>query len=132
MIRVLDSHALLLFLEKEEGYEKIQKILFSAVEKDEPLLMTSVDYGDFYTVVLRECTKEKVEELELTFSNLPIRVVDIDAILSREAAKLRAEKKISLANSFAAALTKLRRGELITADKEFKSLESDIKISWVI
>ena len=132
MNRVLDSHALMLFLEKEKGYEKIQKFLFSAVEKDEPLLMTSVDYGDFYTVVLRECTKEKVEELELTFNNLPIRVVDIDAILSREAAKLRAEKKISLANSFAAALTKLRRGELITADKEFKNVESDIKISWVI
>lgn len=131
MVRVLDSHALMLFLEEEKGHETLEKIFFSAIEKDEPLLMTSVNYGEILAVVLRECSKEKGDELELTIRNLPIRITDVDAGLSREAAKIRAEKKLSSANSFAAALTKSRRGELITGDKEFKSVESDIRILWI-
>jgi predicted nucleic acid-binding protein len=131
MTRVLDSHALMLFLEKEKGHEILEKILFNSIEKEEPLLMTSVNYSEILAIVLRECDKEKAAELETTIDNLPIRIMDVDASLSREAARIRAERRLSLANSFAAALTKSRRGELITGDKEFRNMETDIKILWI-
>ncbi|MEW6457176.1 MAG: PIN domain-containing protein [Acidobacteriota bacterium] len=53
-------------------------------------------------------------------------------MLAKEAARFKAAKKISYADCFAAALTKLHKGELITGDREFKALEDDIKISWII
>lgn len=131
MTRVLDSHALMLFLEKEKGHEILEKVLFNAIEKDEHLLMTSVNYSEIIAIVLRECGKEKAVELETTIGNLPIRITDVDASLGRDAARIRAEKRLSLANGFAAALTKSRRGELITGDKEFKNMETEIRILWI-
>jgi len=131
MRRILDAYSLLVFLEKEPGFEKIQSIFVTAVEKDNYLLMTSVNFGEVYYIVLRECGEEKADEIEKVIKTLPVEIIDVDVELAREAARFKAIKKISYADCFAAALTKLHKGELITGDKEFKALESEIKILWV-
>jgi len=38
---------------------------------------------------------------------------------------------MSYADAFAAALTKIKKADLITGDNEFKPLDGEIKISWV-
>lgn len=131
MIRVIDSHGLFVFLEKESGYEKIESIFVSAVEKNSNLLMTSVNYGEIYYIVLRECGQEKADEIESVIRALPIEVISVDIHLAREAARFKAIKKISYADCFAAALTKINKGELITGDKEFRAVEKDITIIWL-
>jgi len=131
MKRILDAHALLVFLEKEAGFEKVKRLLVSAVEKDDYLLMTSVNYGEVYYIVLRECGEKKAREIEKIIQTLPIEIVDVDVQLAREAAHFKAKKKISYADCFAAALTKIHKGELITGDKEFKMLEKELKVSWI-
>ena len=131
MNRIIDAHALMVFLEKEPGYDKVQSILVNAAEKDNHLLMTSVNFGEVYYIVLRECGKEKVEEIEGVIKALPIDIVDADIELARDAAKFKAVKKMSYADCFAAALAKLHKGELITGDKEFKEVEEDIRVNWL-
>jgi predicted nucleic acid-binding protein len=131
MRRILDAHALLVFLEKEPGYEKVESLFVNAIEKDKSLLMTSVNYGEVYYIVLRECGQEKAHEIEKIIRTLPIDVIDVDLGLAREAAHFKATKRISYADCFAAALAKLHRGELVTGDREFKALEKDIKIAWI-
>ena len=131
MIRVLDAHGLLVFLEKEAGYEKVEQSFVAAVEKDRYLLMTSVNFGEVYYIVLRECGQEKAEKIEKIIITLPIEIIDVDMQLAREAARFKATHKISYADCFAAALAKLHKGEVITGDKEFKSVESEIKIAWL-
>ena len=131
MNRIIDAHALMVFLEKEPGYDKVQSILVNAAEKDNHLLMTSVNFGEVYYIVLRECGKEKVEEIEGVIKALPIDIVGADIELARDAAKFKAVKKMSYADCFAAALAKLHKGELITGDKEFKEVEEDIRINWL-
>jgi len=131
MRRILDAHALLVFLEKEPGYEKVESLFVNAIEKDKSLLMTSVNFGEVYYIVLRECGQEKAHEIEKIIRTLPIDIIDVDLGLAREAAQFKATKRISYADCFAAALTKHHKGELVTGDKEFKSLEKDIKIAWI-
>jgi ribonuclease VapC len=131
MTRILDAHALMLYLEKEPGHEKVASLFVSAVEKDECLLMTSVNYGEIYYIILRECGREKINEIESIIRTLPIEIIDVDIHLAREAARFKAAKKISYADCFAAALTKIRKGELITGDKEFKIIDREIKILWI-
>lgn len=128
---ILDAHGLLVFLEKEAGFEKVESFFVNAVEKDNYLLMTSVNYGEVYYIVLRECGQEKAHEIEKIIRTLPIEIVGVDMHLAKEAARIKAIKKISYADCFAAALAKLHKGELVTGDKEFKGLESDIKIAWI-
>ena len=131
MTRVLDAHGLLVFLEKEAGYEKVEQSFVTAVEKDKYLLMTSVNFGEVYYIVLRECGQEKANEIEKIIRTLPIEIIDVDIQLAREAACFKANHKISYADCFAAALAKLHKGEIITGDKEFKTVESEIKIAWL-
>ena len=131
MIKVIDSHALMVFLEKESGYEKVQQLFIQAAEHDNHLLMTSVNYGEIYYIVLRECGKEKAQEVEKVIASLPIQLVDVDVELAKEAGKLKAVKKLSYADCFAAALAKMNKGELITGDKEFEEVKNEIKILWV-
>lgn len=131
MIRILDAHALMIYLEKEPGHEKLESIFVSAIEKDEHMLMTTVNYGEIYYIILRECGRNKVNEIEAVLRTLPIEVIDVDIHLAREAARFKALKKLSYADCFAAALTKIRKGELVTGDREFKTIENEIKIGWI-
>jgi ribonuclease VapC len=131
MKRILDAHALLVFLEREVGFEKVENFFISATEKDNYLLMTSVNYGEVYYIVLRECGQDKADEIERIIKTLPIEIVDVNIQLAKEAARLKAIKKISYADCFAAALARLHKGEVITGDKEFKAVEDDVKIAWI-
>jgi ribonuclease VapC len=128
---VLDAHALMVYLEKEEGYEKLEKIFLSSIEKNEELLMTSVNFGEIYYIVMREIGKEKAREIENVIDSLPIKIINVDKELAKTAANFKAFKKISYADSFAVALAKQTGKSLITGDKEFKSIEKEIKVLWI-
>jgi ribonuclease VapC len=132
MKRILDAHALMVFLEKEPGFEKIESLFKSAAEKGDYLLITSVNLGEVFYIILRECGEAKAQEIEEIVQTLPIKVIDADWKLTREAAKLKAFKKMSYADCFAAALASMHKGELITGDPEFKAVEKQIKIMWII
>ena len=131
MAMVLDAHGLLVFLEKEAGCKKVEQAFVSAVEKDSPLLMSSVNFGEVYYIVLREYGQGKAREIEEIIMALPIEIIDVDMQLAREAARFKARCKISYADCFAAALAKLRKGGVITGDKEFKTVENEIKVYWL-
>lgn len=131
MIKVLDTHGLLVFLEREPGFEKVKSLFVAALEEDNDLLMTSVNFGEVYYIILREFGEKKVNEVEKIIRTLPIEIVDVDIQLAREAARFKATKRISYADCFAAALAKLHKGEVVTGDKEFKVLEDEVKISWI-
>lgn len=131
MIRVLDAHGLMVFLEKETGFEKVESFFVAAVEKDNHLLMVSVNFGEVYYIVLRECGEEKAKEIERIIKTLPIEIINVDIELAKEAGRFKALYKLSYADCFVAGLAKLHKGEVITGDKEFKALEKEIKISWI-
>ena len=131
MKRVLDSYGLLAFFEREPGSEKVESALIEANEKNRDILMSAVNFGEVYYIVLREYGQEKANEIEKIIQTLPIDIVDVDISLAKEAALYKAFKKISYADCFAAALAKINKAELITGDKEFKEVEDEIKILWI-
>ncbi|MEI7904857.1 MAG: type II toxin-antitoxin system VapC family toxin [Candidatus Firestonebacteria bacterium] len=131
MIKIIDSYAILAFLEKEPGYQKVTSYFSLAVEKEENLLLSAVNYGEVYYIVLREYGIEKAKEIEEMMKVLPIDIVDVNAELAKEAGSIKAHKKLSYADCFAAALAKVRNGEVITGDKEFKCLQGEIRIAWI-
>jgi len=128
---ILDAQALLAFFGKERGHEKVESALIKALEAGSHLLIASVNFGEVYYVVLRRHGSEKAEEVARTIQSLPIEVVDVDPSLAKEAGRFKAKHKISYADCFAAALTKVNKGELLTGDREFEQLEGDIKIAWI-
>ena len=131
MTHILDAHALMAYLEKEPGYEKVTELFVKAAERDKDILMTAVNWGEIYYIITREHDYRKADEIARLIQGLPIEIVTVDHELAREAALIKAGHKMSYADCFAAALAKKRKAELVTGDKEFKSVEGEIKINWI-
>ena len=131
MKRILDTHALIAFLEREPGFEKVQSFFMSAVEKENPILMSAINFGEVYYIVLREQGEEKASEIERVIQTLPIEIVDVNLALAKEAGRFKATQKMSYADCFAAALAKVNKGEVITGDREFKAVENEVRVAWI-
>ena len=129
--KVLDSWALLCYLEQEPGYEKIIDVFEKALESSKPLLMCIVNWGEVYYQVLRRFGDQKAQEVEQLIQTLPITLVEANKELAREAARIKATRRMAYADCFAVALTRLKKAELYTGDPEFKVVEKDIKVVWL-
>ena len=57
--------------------------------------------------------------------------VEADWALAKEAGRFKAKNRMSFADCFAAALAKNRKASLVTGDREFKQVESEININWL-
>lgn len=129
--KVLDSWALLCYLEQEPGFEKMIELFEKAVESSRPLLMCIVNWGEVYYQVARRFGEQKAQEIEQLIETLPITLVEANKDLTREAARIKTTKRMAYADCFAVALARLRKAELYTGDPEFKAVEKDIKIVWL-
>jgi predicted nucleic acid-binding protein len=129
--KVLDSWALLCYLEEEEGYQKIIHLFEKATELSEPLLMSVINWGEAYYQVARRYGEPQAREIERLIQSFPIAVIDADRELTREAARLKAGKRLAYADCFAAALAKIKKAELYTGDPEFKAVEKEVEVIWL-
>lgn len=129
--KVLDSWALLCYLEQEPGFQKIIQAFEEAVHTSRPLRMAIINWGEVYYQVARRYGNDRAGEIERLVDSFPIVLVDVDRDLTREAARLKANKKMAYADCFAAALAKQMKAELYTGDPEFKAVEKEIKICWI-
>jgi predicted nucleic acid-binding protein len=62
---------------------------------------------------------------------LPITLVEANEEPTREAARIKAIKRMAYADCFAIALARLKKAELCTGDNEFKAVEKGIKVVWL-
>lgn len=128
---VLDSYALLSFLYQEKGYKEIGALLEKALETDQPLLMSSVNWAEIRYVIERKTGVDAWKKGRPKILSLPLEIVPADQDLAELAGEIKASRKISLADCFAAALAKRRNGVIYTGDPEFKALEPEWKIIWL-
>jgi len=128
---VLDSYSLLAYAENEKGADAVEDILKKALEDKAELFLCVINWGEMYYIALREGGKERAELYKNTFARYPIIIVEANKEITLQAAEFKAVHKISYADAFAAGLSKIKKAVLVTGDKEFKSLESEIKINWI-
>ncbi len=129
--KVLDSWALMCYLEKEPGHEKVVELFDKASQSSKSLLMCIVNWGEVYYQIARGLGEAKAQEIERLIESFPIRLVDVDKDITREAARLKSKNRMAYADCFAAALAKLKKAELVTGDKEFHQIGKEIKIVWL-
>ena len=131
--KVLDSWALIAFLEDEPAAEAVEKLLAQAAAEKHKLLLSVVNWGEIYYNTMREVSQEAAEQKAQEIAALPIDIVGVgdDLALARQAAIYKATHKMAYADCFAAALAKSKNVELITGDPEFKAGEKEIKVHWL-
>ncbi|MBI1819724.1 MAG: type II toxin-antitoxin system VapC family toxin, partial [Nitrospirae bacterium] len=120
---VFDSHPLLAYFEKEEGWERIAELFQEGVEGKYQILFSVVNWGEVYYAVLREYGEKEAIQIMEAIKNMPIDLVDVTKEHALYAARLKAKGGISYADCFAAGLAQLKKAEVLTGDKEFRRVE---------
>jgi ribonuclease VapC len=129
---VLDSFALIAYFRDEAGADKVEALLHKAANEREPLHMTEVNYAEVQYIVIRRNGSPGWEAVADRLIALPINFHPATRDLADLAARFKAAYPISLADAFAAALAKARDAELVTGEREFKTVEKDLKkIRWL-
>lgn len=95
------------------------------------LLISAPNWSEVCYQVQRKIGKDRWSATREKLLALPIEIVAVDQSLAEEAGAIKATKRMSLADCFAAALASRARAELLTGDPEFKEVEGDIRIVWL-
>ncbi len=128
---VLDSWAVLAYLEDESAGQKVADLIGDAHEHGIPLLMSVVNVGEVWYILAREVSEPEADKGVDDLRQLGIEFVDADWKLTRVAGTYKAKNRMSYADCFAAAVAKEHKAELVTGDKEFKQVENEIRIHWL-
>ena len=128
---MLDSFAVLAFLFKERGYERVLALLETASEQDEVVFLTAANWAEVRYIVERKKGINEWTNVRSKLLGLPIQILSVDQALAELAGEIKAAKKMSLADCFAAALAKNLKADLYTGDPEFRQVEKEINVVWL-
>lgn len=128
---VLDSWAVMAYLEDETAGKEVADLIVDAHQNDKPLFMSVVNAGEVWYILARELSVVDADNAITDLRQLGIEFVDADWPLAKLAGSFKAQHKMSLADCYAAALAKLKKAELVTGDKEFRQVDNEINIHWL-
>lgn len=129
---VFDSWAVLAYLGGEASSQEVADLIAGAHEDRVPMYMSSINAGEVWYIIAREASESEADKAVADLMRLGIELIDADWPLTRIAGTFKARRKMSYADCFAAALAKDRKADLVTGDREFKQVEGEIGIRWVI
>ncbi len=130
--KLLDSYALLAYLNRENGFKKVRDILADAWKSGFPVLMNELNVGETYYILYRKRGHEQAEYfLDTVLAGLPISMIsnDFNAVIA--AAKIKARHALSFADCFVVATAQRENAVILTGDPEFKHVENLVKIDWL-
>lgn len=128
---VLDASAVIFLFEGRPGGELVEGLVADALAAQVELFMSVVNWGEVYYSTWQAHGQEEARRAAAEIHQLPIEVVDADSGLTRSAAELRAKYNLPYADCFAAALSKKWKAELVTSDRDFVKVNSEIDIRFL-
>lgn len=128
---VLDSFALLAYLQDEAGAADVEQILLAAADGEASAAMSVVNLGEAVYITEREQSIEAAQALLAAFDQLPITLTEADRALALEAAHVKAQQRLSYADAFVVALARRLDAVAVTGDPEFAQVEHLVAVRWL-
>ena len=129
--RLLDSHAILAFLNDEAGAEHVARLLEQAESSGPPLLVNEINVGEVYYIVAKHRSMDAAEEVLLHLDRLAVELVPNALEDAMAAARLKARFPLSYADAFALATAIRFDALLVTGDPEFEAAEDLVEVDWI-
>jgi uncharacterized protein len=131
-IRLLDSYAVLSYLNGEPEAEAVEQAMKDAGDSGSSLLMSEINIGEVYYILSRKRGPEKADYfVDTILQGLPIQGLPVDFSLILQASRLKAKYPLSYADCFAAAQAIRSEASILTGDPEFKAVEALVAIEWL-
>ena len=122
---VLDTSAILALWNEEDGAAFVEKIL-----RDTPhnrkIFVSFMTFMECRYRLWKDHGRNAADEIFLSLSLLPITRVDVDDTLLKTASELKAQHKISVADSWIIATAITRNATLVHKDPEFDALADKV------
>lgn len=128
---VLDTWALLAYLDGEPAAQHVRQVLRSGRRKQLVVLLSLIAYGECLYIIEREQGLQQAQRAVGIVDQLALHVVPADRPLVFEAAHVKARLPVSYADAFSIALAKRSHGRVMTGDPEFKAVESEVTVQWL-
>ena len=128
---VLDSFALLAYLDNESGADLTRAIVEHGRRHSGSVFLSVINFGECASIVERERGLEATHKMIAAIEQLPIIIVPVNQERTFAAAHIKAHYKVSYADAFVIALAMERQATVLTGDPEFKTVEHLIAIQWM-
>jgi PIN domain nuclease of toxin-antitoxin system len=129
---VLDSYALLVFLNREPGSDRVRAILEEAQAEKVKLPMSAINWGEVLYSIGRKDGRGGMRFIEERIRNSAIEIILPTFEHVRTAAEFKMWGGASYADCFAGALAWELDIPVLTGDLEFQNLEKHgVKIEWL-
>jgi predicted nucleic acid-binding protein len=130
-VYLLDSFALLAYLNDEAGCTRVQEILALAEVRKCRVVMCLVNLGEVLYITERERGLAMAQIVLALAESLPLELLDTSRDLVLDAAHIKAQHPLSYADAFAVAAAVRENAVVVTGDPEFKSVDELIKLEWL-
>jgi ribonuclease VapC len=129
---VLDSFALLVYLQDESAASRIERLLDNAAKEKCQLFLPIINLGEILYITERRGGVAKAQDVLALVQQLPIQILSVDEATVFAAAHIKANHSISYADAFVVAAAIQENAAILTADPEFRSVENMVKVEWLV
>ena len=128
---VLDSHAILAYLQDEPAAGQVEDLLHRADSGHVTLWLSIINYGEVLYMTERRRGNEAARETACLLDHLPVSLAGVDRAATLSAAHIKATHRLPYADAFAVALAQEKKASVLTGDPEFKAVEPLVHIEWL-
>jgi predicted nucleic acid-binding protein len=130
-IYVLDSFALLAYLNAEPEKERVVEVLKQAQTGKSQTLLCTINLGEVLYTVERRRGLPQAQRIQALLESLPIKEIEAERSLVLDAVLINAHHSISYAYAFAAALAARESAVVLTGDPEFEAVKDLVEVEWL-
>jgi ribonuclease VapC len=128
---LLDSFAVLAWIQDEKGAQFVEELLYEAQETKEYLMLNIINLGEIYYRCARirdlSFARDILEKIQL----LPLTIYPCPNDLVLEASEVKATYPLALADAFIVATAQREKARIITGDPEFQRVKHLVEIHWL-
>ena len=125
---VLDTSALLAYIESEEGFNTIEDILNDAKGRRARVYLSFISFMELYYVCWQKEGEQIAKELMAMLQSLPIDRVDSNVRITLCAGKIKAKHRLSVADAFVAATAIEKEAALVHKDPELEAMSEYVEV----
>jgi PIN domain nuclease of toxin-antitoxin system len=129
---LLDSFALLAYLNDESGGGRVQEVLTLAKVHKCRLVMLLINLGEVLYITERTRGLPAAQIVQALVESLPLELLEANRDLILDAAHIKAHHAISYADAFAVASAVREDASILTGDPEYKTVEEIVRIEWLV
>jgi PIN domain nuclease of toxin-antitoxin system len=129
---LLDSFALLAYLNDEPGGEQVQEVLTLGKTHKCRLMMSLINLGEVLYITERTRGLPAAQTVQALVESLPLELLEASRDLILDAAHIKALHALSYADAFAVASAIREGATILTGDPEYQSVEDLVKVEWLV